>query len=109
MRILLSVFGIVLLALVLSFAMANKVGVDVTVWPLGEFYNVPLYAVGLVPLGLGFLLGALFGLAAVIPQRLRVRRLTKELGALSSKIGELQNTSVVQQVKGKKPSFWSRK
>jgi uncharacterized integral membrane protein len=109
MRIFSGILGIAVLVLVVSFALSNMQDVNVGLWPLEDSLHVPLAAVGLVPLAFGFLVGGIAGWASGVPHRLQVRRLNKDLGALNKKIGDLQNSSIVQREKFK-PSlfFWRR-
>jgi lipopolysaccharide assembly protein A len=109
MRIFSSVFGLIILILVLSFALSNKQDVTVGMWPFKDSIQAPLYAVGLAPLAFGFFFGSFWGWISGLPHRLHVRRLNKELASLSNKLGELQKNVIVQQEKVKpKSSFWSR-
>jgi hypothetical protein len=109
MRIFSSVFGIVLLVLVLSFALSNKQPVVVSLWPLGESIDTQLYAVGLIPLAFGFTVGALWGWLGALPHKLSARRLNKELTSLKGRIGDLQKNAAGQAEKPKSGfSFWRR-
>jgi len=109
MRIFSSVFAIILFVVALFFALLNRQQVSVEIWPYMYPFEVPLYAVALVPLAIGFLAGSLWGMIGAVSHRLHLRRLNKEMVSLNGKIGELQKAAVVQQAKAKpKLSFWSR-
>jgi len=109
MRIFSSIFAIILFVLALFFALLNRQHVNVEIWPYMYPFDVPLYAVALAPLAVGFLSGSLWGVIGAVSHRLHVRRLKKELVSLNGKIGDLQKAAVVQQAKAKpKLSFWSR-
>jgi uncharacterized integral membrane protein len=108
MRILSTLFTLIVLIAVLSFALSNKQDVMVAVWPLPTPFHAPLYGVGLVPLTFGFLFGGLLGWASGLRHKIHAKKLTKELGALNTKIGELQKSATVQHAKvvpAKKP-WW---
>ena len=80
----------------------------IELWPFEEVLQLPLYAVALVPLFIGFLLGWIWGWANGLPDRMYARQLDKELAALNGKIGDLQKSAVDQASKAKPKSFWSR-
>jgi uncharacterized integral membrane protein len=109
MKMISSIFGLIILALVLCFALSNRQDVNVTLWPLESSWQTPLYLVGFVPLVFGLVFGGLWGWIGGVPHRLRARRLNKELGALNSKIDELQKSAIVQSAQiMPKRNFWTR-
>lgn len=80
-----------------------------SLWPLLESKEVPLFMVSLVSLLLGFFVGGFFGLVGAFLHRLEVHRLNKKVGSLSEKIGDMQKSAVIEKMKTKpKSSFWSR-
>lgn len=107
MKIFSTVFGLIILVLVLSFALSNKQEVTVGLWPLPDPVTTPLYAIGLAPLAFGFVAGSLWGWLTNLSHRMHARKLLKEMGALNEKIGELQKNATVQNAKAKvQPSIW---
>ncbi|MDE2029488.1 MAG: DUF1049 domain-containing protein [Alphaproteobacteria bacterium] len=100
MRFLYVLFLLFVLALVLSFALPNRQDVAVGLWPSQTIWQVPLYLVGLAPLGLGLVAGGLMGWIGSVPHRFKARRLGKELEAM-------QRAAASQQ-RPQKKSFWSR-
>ena len=108
MRLFSGLLGFLILLLVVSFILSNRQEAAVALWPLAGVYQTPLYLLGLAPLALGLVLGGAWGWMGAMRQRLRAKRLNKELTALNDKIHELQKAAIVQQAKPK-PSrpFWS--
>jgi uncharacterized integral membrane protein len=96
MKIISALFGAVILASVLCFALSNQQGVSVAMWPLTGVLQVPLYLAGLVPLAAGLIFGGVWGWLTGVPHRLRAHRLHKELDALNDKMSELQKGALVQ-------------
>ena len=105
MKILSSVFALLILAFVLSFVLSNRQDAMVALWPFVETVEVPLYLVGLAPLVLGLFVGGLGGWLSSIPHRMKARRLTKALGALTNQFDALQNP----EAPAPKSSFWKFK
>ena len=103
MRIFSGVLGLIVLVLVLAFALSNKQDVTVALWPFKDSLQAPLYAIGLVPLALGFIVGSLQGWIGSLPHRLRLRRVSKELDSIKRNLGKVR----VEESK-RKSSFWSR-
>ncbi|MFA5040992.1 MAG: LapA family protein [Bdellovibrionales bacterium] len=88
MRIFSGALGLIILVLVLSFALSNKQDVVVTMWPFKDSLQTPLYAVALVPLALGFLLGTIQGWIANFSFRMKARKASKELNSLKTELGK---------------------
>ncbi|MGB9152312.1 MAG: LapA family protein [Alphaproteobacteria bacterium] len=110
MKILSAIFGLLILALVLCFALSNQQGVSLAMWPWSETVQVPLYLTGLVPLAVGLIFGGVLGWLSGVPHRFRVRGLKKELEALNDKIGDLQKNAIVQAAPDvRRKYFWERK
>jgi len=110
MRIFSGIFGLIILALVVSFALSNREEVSVLLWPIEGELIMPVWAVGLAPLALGIILGGVLGGVISLPHRMRAKRLHKELGALNDKIIELQKASVVKHAQAApKKTFWGLK
>ena len=106
MKIFSSVFGLIVIALVVLFVLSNRQDVILGLWPSEDTLQVPLYVVGFAPFALGGILGIFWGWMGGMPHRKRAKSLNKELSSLSEKIGELQKTAVVQQAKVKTKPFW---
>lgn len=90
MRILFSIVGLVLLTLILAFALSNEQQVTVNLWPSENVVDMPLYAVGILPLLFGMAFGSVCTWIGHLPHRLHSHRLSKELNELNEKIGELR-------------------
>lgn len=58
MKLLFWIFGVPLLLIAAFFAIANRESVAVSLWPLADTIQVPLFIAIVAPLYLGFLLGA---------------------------------------------------
>jgi uncharacterized integral membrane protein len=99
MKIISSSIGIIVLALALSFAVANRENVTLNLWPFGIVIEAPLAVVTLGTLFFGVLAGALMAWIATLPHRLRARRLGKDIAAMREKLQELQQT-VIPPAKG---------
>ena len=110
MKIISSIFGVAVLALVLCFALPNRQDVSVALWPLPGTLQVPLYLTGLAPLAFGLIFGGLWGWLSGVPHRLRARGLKKELHALNEKIDDLQKSVAARPPPlARKKHFWERK
>ena len=60
------------------FAVSNRQQTEVQLWPLPYVIDLPIYIVGLVPLVIGFLIGALTMWYCGIRRRIRRRIREKE-------------------------------
>jgi uncharacterized integral membrane protein len=81
-----ALLALVILLVLVVFLLSNRDGVALGFWPFGSFVTVPLGAVVLVALVVGFLAG----LAAHLPKRLnasrRARRAEKRVKELEGKL-----------------------
>lgn len=110
MRIFSGIFGLIILALIISFALSNREETSVLLWPLQGELILPVWCVGLAPLAFGILFGGVWGGLISLPHRMRAKRLHKELGALNDTISELQKAAVVKHASAApKKSFWGLK
>jgi len=108
-KLLSAVFGALIFLLVLCFALSNPQSTDIGLWPLDSVIQVPLYIVALVPFLAGLIMGCGAGWVATVPHRLKVRRLNRELSALSSRIADLQKTATFARPSSfMKKKFWKR-
>jgi uncharacterized integral membrane protein len=101
MRIFSGFFGLIILALALSFALSNRQDVTVAMWPSSVSAEMPLYLVGLGPLFFGLLLGSLWGVVSSLAHRMRARRLGRELTDMNNKLKKMSGTDGAP-----KKSFW---
>lgn len=109
MKIIYAIVVFAALLLVLCFALSNRQGVNVGLWPLTGTIAVPLYLVGLAPLVFGLVFGGVWGWATGVPHRFRARWLKKEMETLNDKIVELQkNTTTQPEFVTRKKPFWER-
>jgi uncharacterized integral membrane protein len=114
MKIISGFIGIIVLALALSFAIANRQPATLNIWPFDIALEAPLCVLSLGTLVFGVLIGALMAWLAMLPHRLRARRLGKDIALLREKLQELQQT-VLSPSKGHlfappaKYKFWKKK
>jgi len=109
MKIFSGLSGLVILVLVLCFSLSNQQDITLAMWPFSATLQAPLYLIGLAPLAFGLAFGALWGWLSAWPHRLRARRLNKEVGMLTDKIGELQKTAINEPLPTlRKHIFWRR-
>ena len=71
MRLLAWLVGLPLTAIVVLFAVSNRQPITIGFWPFSDGITAPAYVIGLVPLGIGVLLGA--GMAGIGTVRARFR------------------------------------
>lgn len=115
MKIFSGFIGIIVLALALSFAVANRQIVTLNLWPFGIVIEDPLCVFTLGTLFFGVLAGTLMAWIAMLPHRLRARRLSKDLATMRERLQELQQT-ILPPAKGHffgppskyKWGFWNR-
>jgi uncharacterized integral membrane protein len=82
--------GLPLATVVVLFALSNRQGVLVALWPFEEVLSLPLFAVALVPLIVGFAAGALFGGVRVLRHRRAARSLAKRAAQLEREVEGLR-------------------
>ncbi len=92
MAILRGIIGLVLAILVAAFAVANRQGVEIIWSPLHPSVTIPVYALALGLLIIGFAMGGLMAWLGSLPVRLHkhkqakaIRRLEQELSTLRGK------------------------
>lgn len=100
MKIFSGSIGIIVLLLALSFAVANRQVVTLNLWPFGIMIVAPLCVFTLGTLFFGVLAGALMAWIAMLPHRLRARRLNKDIATMREKLQELQQTVLPPAAKG---------
>jgi putative membrane protein len=74
MRILFWIFVLVVAAVLALFAVSNRAGVSLSLWPLPFLVEAPLYLIALGGALLGFLAGELAAWLAASRQRRELRR-----------------------------------
>ena len=89
MKFLSGVLGLFVLALALSFALANRQATVIQFWPFGVSIEAPLYLLTLGTLLFGLLIGAAIGWFAHIPHRMAAWRLRRDVTALQDKIDSI--------------------
>jgi lipopolysaccharide assembly protein A len=82
MKLLFWIVGVPLLLIAAFFAIANRESVAVSLWPLADAVNVPLFIAIVGPLYLGFLLGAGAAWIAGGRARSRAREAARRVAAL---------------------------
>lgn len=87
MRILSWVIGVPLAVIVVLFALSNRADVTVAFWPFEEGLALPIYLTVLVPLLVGFLLGALFASLRSVKYRRAARLHAKRAATLEQELG----------------------
>ncbi len=71
--------------LLVIFLLSNRVPVDVGFWPLGPLASLPIGAVVLVALVLGFVLGLLFHLPQRVAAKRRAKRAERRVAELEAR------------------------
>ncbi len=78
------------LVVLLSFALSNRLPVQLGLWPTGFSLELPLSMAILCVAGVAFLLGALFVWVAELQQRSRARRAEHALKLVEEQVRELK-------------------
>ena len=94
MKIFSGLLGFIVIAVALTFALANRQTAVVSLWPLGVEIQAPLYLLTLGTLLFGVLIGAAVAWFNLLPHRFKARRMRKDLVALQDKVASLQQTVV---------------
>lgn len=92
MKLFTGIIGFLLAALALCFALSNRQATTISLWPFDVAVEAPLYLLSLGTLFMGLVLGAIVAWLSMIPHRLRMRGLHKDITALNQKIIDLQQT-----------------
>ena len=89
MRYIAWLVGVPLAIVAILFAVSNRESVAIGFWPFPDRIEGPAYAIGLVPLALGLLVGA--GLAGIgtVHARWRHRSATRTIRALERRMADL--------------------
>ena len=103
-------FGFLLLLAALAFALNNRQGASIILWPFGLAIDAPLYLLILGAMGLGLLLGGAITWFSLLPQRLETRRMHKDINNLRDKLEELQQTVTPRETEmpQRKPGLFRR-
>jgi uncharacterized integral membrane protein len=80
-----SVIGFLIILALVIFLLSNRVPVDIGFWPFGQVATLPLGAVVLAVLVLGFLLGLAFHLPHRFALNRRAKRAEKRVAELESR------------------------
>ena len=118
MRFLSALLGALVAILSLIFALSNRQGVTVSLWPFDLEIAAPLYIMTLGALMAGLLIGGFYVWLTALPHRFSARRLGKDVTLMSGKILELEReleqhrardaTHEAPALGGFKRRFWER-
>ena len=86
MRILFWIFVLLVAAVFALFAISNRAGVALSLWPLPFLVEAPLYLIALGGALLGFLLGELAAWIAASRRRRELRRQRRHIAALEAEL-----------------------
>ena len=90
MRILLWIFVLLVAAVFALFAISNRAGVALSLWPLPFLVEAPLYLIALGGALLGFLAGELAAWLAASRRRRELRRQRRQIAALETELRATQ-------------------
>lgn len=90
MRLFAWIVALPLAALAAVFAAANRGEIRFDLWPLPFSVELPAYLAVLGPLGLGLLLGLIFGWSAAIKARLRAGEQRRRAESLARQLDAVQ-------------------
>ena len=91
MKLLFWIVGVPLLLIAAFFAIANRESVAVSLWPLSDTLQVPLFIAIVAPLYLGFVLGALATWFAGSRVRAKAREATRRASSLEQENAALRS------------------
>lgn len=105
MRILSWLIGLALAIVIVVFALSNRQIVTVSLWPLAEVIQLPVYLSILVPLLMGILLGVFGGSAVYWRQKAHTRKAVKRLATLEHEVELLRSAgnTPVQPLEKRQP------
>ena len=90
MRILFWIFVLLVAAVFALFAVSNRAGVALSLWPLPFLVEAPLYLIALGGALLGFLAGELAAWLAASRRRRELRRQRRHIAALEAELRATQ-------------------
>ena len=79
-----------------TFAVCNRVPVDVSLWPFPGVETLPLYALSLGTTAVGLLIGLVLGWLRGMPSRLARRRLAQQLTQAEAELKRLRGEIAAQ-------------
>lgn len=91
-----------IIAVIASFVFSNRAEVTLTFWPFDYQFMLPVYAVALLSLFVGVIMGAVIAWIGTLRYRFEARRLRKELAARENVI---QTVLPPEKVKDEKSSL----
>lgn len=91
MKIVSWLVGLPLAVIVMSFALSNRQGAAVGLWPFEDGIDLPVYLIVLAPLLIGFLVGAAFAGLKGLKYRRIARRQTKRAADLERQLAEVRS------------------
>lgn len=94
MSIIRGFIGFVLAVALAVFALFNRHDVVLSVGPVYEPFNLPLYLIVLVFMAVGFVFGGVFVWLGAAPVRRSKRKQRKEIKKLEKELGKLKESSV---------------
>ena len=78
---------------VVLFAVSNRHAVELQFWPLPGTLDLPLYAIGLVTMVFGFLMGGVIAWLGAGESRHRARTAERDVRGLEAKLSEARDQS----------------
>jgi uncharacterized integral membrane protein len=94
MKILSGFLSTVILLIVLCFALVNRQSVSVSLWPVADVIQIPIYLLSVGTLLIGLFLGGLVIWFTMLGRHFEMRRLRKEVALLKEKIIAFQQNVI---------------
>lgn len=90
-RIIASILTLPVTIAIVLFAVSNRQLVQLHFWPLPESLEVPVYAVGLITMLTGFLIGGVVAWFGALEARQRARTAERELRTLEARLSDARD------------------
>ena len=103
-RIIRLLLGLVLVLLIMDFAVANRTSVEVSLAPLPISQPLPLYAVFLIGMVLGAIIGGLMIWVGTLSRASEARRLKGRVWALENQLNILKEQEQKRQAAAQRPA-----
>ncbi len=116
MRFISSFIGTLITIMAICFAVTNRQTVSINLWPMGLVIETPVWLLTLGCLITGITFGALATWFGLLPQRLALRRMQRDLMDMNKRLDQLQQSvnsalpPVMPALANVKPwrKFWSK-
>lgn len=86
-----TILGLVTALIIIAFALQNRTAIDVTLSPMHAPYTLPVYAIALAGMLLGFLLGGFMVWLNAATTRRDKRKQKKQIKTLEKEVTNLQS------------------